>query len=104
MKRSTLPREPYRGGQICGYQMAYGMPWSEFCPDRKAKGLRACAMHDRELRDEYGTVRWADGNATGDPDEPLELQWEPHEGDDPVEPTDEEREQYGRFLGKPVTD
>jgi hypothetical protein len=63
----TLPREPWRGGQICGYQTAYGLPWSVFCGEFKKLGSPLCAHHDKELREEHGGVlpRFADGNALG---------------------------------------
>lgn len=63
----TLPREPWRGGQICGYQTAYGLPWSIFCGEFKKPGSPVCEEHDRELREEnYGVLpKFADGNALG---------------------------------------
>lgn len=63
----TLPREPWRGGQICGYQTAYGLPHSIFCGEFKKPGSPACEEHDRELReDNYGVLpKFAPGNALG---------------------------------------
>lgn len=64
----TLPREPWRGGQICGYQTAYGLPWSVFCGEFKKLGSPVCEEHDRELREETedGSLpKFAPGNALG---------------------------------------
>lgn len=63
----TLPREPWRGGQICGYQIAYGLPWSIFCGEFKKPDSPACSVHDAELREENGgpLPRFAPGNALG---------------------------------------
>jgi len=63
----TLPREPWRGGQICGEQIGYGLPHSIFCGEFKKLGSPACEEHDRELReDNYGVVpKFAKGNALG---------------------------------------
>ena len=97
MGRNNLPYEPWRGGQICGYQIAYGLPWSEFCPERKADGLYFCEKHDRWVREEDGIVHIAPGNAMGDLSKPLTLLWEPLEGD-PVHPTSEELARYLPLL------
>lgn len=95
----TLPREPWRGGQICGYQTAYGLPWSIFCGELKKPGSPACDEHDRELReDNYGVLpKFAPGNALGlaayrreTMPYMFQLAWEPYEGDKPVKPTPEE--------------
>jgi hypothetical protein len=63
----TLSREPWRGGQICGYQTAYGLPWSIFCGEFKKPGSPLCTEHDEQMREEHGgrlpTV--APGNALG---------------------------------------
>jgi hypothetical protein len=63
----TLPREPWRGGQICGWQTAYGMPWSTFCGEFKKLGSPLCDEHDRDMReDNYGALpKFAPGNALG---------------------------------------
>lgn len=63
----TLPREPWRGGQICGYQTAYGLPWSVFCGESKKPGSPLCDEHDKEMREEHGGYlpRFAPGNALG---------------------------------------
>lgn len=63
----TLPREPWRGGQICGYQTAYGLPWSIFCGEMKKPGSPLCEEHDHDLRGGHGggLPRFAPGNALG---------------------------------------
>jgi hypothetical protein len=63
----TLPREPWRGGQICGWQIAYGLPWSVFCGEFKKPGSPLCDEHDHEMREEYGGLLpgFAPGNALG---------------------------------------
>ncbi len=65
----TLPREPWRGGQICGEQLEYGVVpgRSVFCGEFKNLGSPLCEVHDREMREEYGGVlpRFAPGNALG---------------------------------------
>ncbi|MFE0490109.1 hypothetical protein [Streptomyces griseoaurantiacus] len=98
----TLSREPWRGGQVCGHQTVYGMgAHSErYCGARKAPGLVECAEHAEETGMAYGVVKFALGNAKGDPSAPVELSWEPYEGDVPVEPTEEERAAY---AGAPST-
>jgi hypothetical protein len=63
----TLPREPWRGSMICGWQTSSG-GWSrpmEFCGNRKGDGLYVCPEHWQELI-EYGDVHFADGNAYGE--------------------------------------
>lgn len=60
----TLPREPWRGGQICGYQIAYGLPRSIFCGELKVLGRYFCQEHhDWVILD--GPIRMARGNAQG---------------------------------------
>jgi hypothetical protein len=116
----TLPREPWRGGQICGYQTAYGLPWSIFCGEFKKPGSPLCPEHDKEVREEHGGAlpRFAPGNALGleitscsqswllrdgngmfvdaaDAYEQLRreyffLRWEPYEGTLPIVPTEKE--------------
>lgn len=65
----TLPREPWRGGQICGEQLEYGVVpgRSVFCGEFKKLGSPVCEQHDKELReDNYGVLpKFAPGNATG---------------------------------------
>lgn len=92
----TLPREPWRGSQICGYQIAYGMPGSKFCAERKVDGLYFCQEHhDWCAEDEPdGIIRMAPGNAIGAPQWALRLLWEPCDGESPIEPSYEEMERY----------
>ncbi|MGQ4513670.1 hypothetical protein [Streptomyces sp. DW26H14] len=65
-----LTDEPARDSQICGYQIQVGS-WhnagSEFCSERKAKGLYFCqGHHDWVALDfEDGIIRMAPGNAKG---------------------------------------
>lgn len=49
--------EPDRGSQTCGYQIAHGMPWNEYCAERKAPGKYFCEEHDRIVLEEDGPVR-----------------------------------------------
>lgn len=95
----TLPRDPWRGGQICGYQTAYGLPWSVFCGEFKKQGSPACEEHDRDMREEnYGFLpKFAPGNALGlaayrreTMPYMFKLSWEPYEGDQPILATEEE--------------
>ncbi|QDN54279.1 hypothetical protein [Streptomyces sp. S1D4-20] len=58
-----LAREPWRGGQRCGLQTAYGTPRAEFCGRPKALGLRLCQQHHDDLGAEIRF--WAPGNAEG---------------------------------------
>lgn len=99
----TLPREPWRGGQICGYQIAYGLPWSVFCGEFKKLGSPLCEEHDREMREENGGVlpKFAPGNALGlaayrhtAMPYMFQLAWEPHEDDTPVPATEKEIERW----------
>lgn len=95
----TLTREPWRGGQICGWQMAYGLPGSRFCGEFKKLGSPLCEEHDREERaDNYGRLpKFAPGNALGLAEYRrtampyvFQLAWEPMEGDTPVPATKDE--------------
>lgn len=91
-----LPREPWRGSQICGYQISCG-GWSStaaFCGERKEDGLPYCQEHFWDVMDEYGEVRMAPGNALGDPKWSVRLLWEPYEGDSPEEASYEEMAAY----------
>jgi hypothetical protein len=94
----TLPREPWRGSQICGHEISVGRMSSTYCGERKAPGERACMQHAEEMRAEYGTVRYAPGNEYGYPDEPLVLLWEPYDGTGPVQPTGDELSRYAAIL------
>jgi hypothetical protein len=62
---ADVDREPWRGGQICGKQTAYGMgAHSErYCARPKALGKRLCAQHNEETGEDI--TRWAPGNAEG---------------------------------------
>ncbi len=66
----TLPREPWRGGQICGEQTNVG-GWSEgpaaYCGEFKKLGSPVCDEHDRELREDNDGVlpRFSPGNDLG---------------------------------------
>lgn len=95
----TLPREPWRGGQICGYQIAYGLPWSVFCGEFKKLNSPLCDEHDRDMREENGgrLPEFAEGNAPGlaayrrtTMPYMFQLSWEPYEGDRPVPATEDE--------------
>lgn len=68
MKRKTLPREPYRGGQICGYQEEYGVVPGRTvqCGEFKALGKYFCEFHHDWVTDGGASaVRVAEGNARG---------------------------------------
>ncbi len=100
--KKTLPREPFRGGQICGYQIQVGS-WHNsgqvFCGERKAHGLYGCPEHHQAMAEDQpdGILRARDmapGNARGDRRKPARLQWEPMEGTKPIEPTPEEVADY----------
>lgn len=94
----TLPREPWRGSMICGEQIAYGMPYSRFCGERKAEGLPLCGEHWDELIDSGESTRFAPGVAVGAPQWRVRLLWEPMEGEEPVEATPEEIALYSAIL------
>lgn len=63
----TLRHEPWRGGQICGWQIGYGLPHSIFCGEFKKPGSVLCQYHDEQERlDNYGELpKFAPGNAPG---------------------------------------
>lgn len=97
----TLPREPWRGSQICGYQLSH-TTWtsrSSYCGEFKKTGSPVCDVHDEEMREENGGTlpRFAPGNALGLAAYRIiampfmfQLAWEPHEGGTPVPATAEE--------------
>lgn len=98
----TLPREPWRGGQICGHQTNVG-GWSEgspeFCGEFKKPYSPVCDVHDAELREEYGGAlpKFAPGNALGlaayrraSMPYLFQLAWEPHEDTGPIAASEEE--------------
>lgn len=67
----TVPREPWRGGQICGYQTNVG-GWSEgaaaYCGEMKKPGSPLCEEHDEWVRldrEDGQLPRFAPGNALG---------------------------------------
>jgi hypothetical protein len=97
----TLPREPWRGGQICGEQLEYGVVGGRmvFCGEFKKLGSPLCVQHDEEARlDNYGTLpTFASGNALGlaayrrtAMPYMFQLAWEPMKGDRPIPATREE--------------
>jgi len=101
MTSKTLPREPWRGSMICGYQISCG-GWSSppmaFCAERKAEGFPLCREHYAETASEYGHANFAPGNAVGESHWQIRLLWEPYEGEDPVEATAEEIALYAAIL------
>lgn len=52
----TTRVEPNPNGQTCGYQIAYGMPWSEYCAEPKATGEYFCTEHARVVVEEDGVI------------------------------------------------
>lgn len=97
----TLPREPWRGGQICGYQTAYGLPWSVYCGEFKKPGSPVCEEHDRDMREENGgrLPQFAPGTAPG-----LELRrtvwgWSVYDGDGFLCSSADDREELELFYG-----
>lgn len=93
----TLPREPWRGSQICGWQIAYG-GWGSspmaFCGERKADGYYLCQEHQGQL-EESGEFLEFDANvALGMAWRAPRLLWEPLEGDVPEEPSWDEMARY----------
>jgi hypothetical protein len=95
----TLHREPWRGGQICGWQSEYGTGREVYCGEFKKLNSPVCDVHDTELREENGGTlpRFAPGNALGLAEYRrtsmpymFQLAWEPHEGDTPIAATEEE--------------
>lgn len=126
----TLPREPWRGGQICGYQEEYGVVpgRSVFCGEYKVPGLYFCQHHHDWVAMD-GPIRMAPGNAVGleirwggfhyivhrngkmiafcasrgvlEKKYGFTLSWEPWEGNTPDDPTTEElADFYAQLNGK----
>jgi hypothetical protein len=54
---ATTRTEPDPAGQVCGDQIAYGLPWDEYCARKKAPGKYFCAKHERESHQEDGDIR-----------------------------------------------
>jgi hypothetical protein len=101
MAAKTLPREPWRGSQICGDQLSH-TTWtsrSSYCGYRKAEGEYFCRVHARRYRLAGDVVRMAAGNARGDQDKPLALLWEPWDTLEPEQPTAEEIAAYAGTDG-----
>jgi hypothetical protein len=100
MTDKTLPREPWRGSMICGYQTEV-TTWSSraaYCGERKADGLPYCDEHYDDVRMEFGEVVMAEGNALGHSKWAMRLLWEPYEGEDPAEPSYDEMVRYAAIL------
>ncbi|MFK0015696.1 hypothetical protein [Streptomyces sp. NPDC091027] len=38
----------------CGYQVAYGLPWSEYCVYPKGYDMEFCPGHERDVQEQYG--------------------------------------------------
>lgn len=96
MENRTLPREPWRGGQICGWQISCGgwdSPMS-FCGELKGIDLPTCEIHWEELVQDGEFPYFAPGNALGAEQWHVRLLWEPQDDDVPVEPSYEEMRRY----------
>lgn len=92
----TLPREPWRGSQICGHQVEY-TTWTTraaYCGERKADGIPYCEEHFFQVEMECGQVVMAPGNALGAPQWAVRLLWEPWDGGSPIEPSYAEMSLY----------
>lgn len=98
MTARTLPREPWRGSMICGYQTAYGMPWDRYCAERKGEGLPMCEEHFAQTVEEYGVFQTPPGVALGASRWAMRLLWEGVNPAVPVEATAEELELYAPIL------
>lgn len=100
MTPRTLPREPFRGSMICGWQISSG-GWSRpmaFCAERKGEDMPLCETHYWEVFAEYGEVHMAPGNALGAPELAVRLLWEPMDGDVPEEASYEDMARYAGVL------
>lgn len=97
----TLPREPWRGGQICGEQTAYGLPWSIFCGEFKKPGSPLCEEHDQEARtDNYGVLpKFATGNALGLKIRQTHWRWSVYDGYGDLCSSADDRAELERFYG-----
>lgn len=96
MTPKTLPREPWRGSMICGWQNGFRL---EYCGERKAQGLPMCREHYDSVMDEYGDVLMAPGNALGHSKWAVRLLWEGEDPDVPVEASYEEMTAYAAVQG-----
>lgn len=88
----TLPREPWRGSQICGEQMYDGNASSAaaYCATRKGDKLPMCEEHFDAMIAEYGTVTVPPDVALGAPHLAVRLLWEGDDPTIPIEPSYEE--------------
>jgi hypothetical protein len=102
----VVPKEPWRGGQVCGEQIHYGavaLPlgtWSSFCGEIKAPGEILCPAHHQGSVEQYGVNRKiAPGNAVGDLSERELLLWEREDGGWEI-PSKEDQEAWreGRYT------
>lgn len=96
----TLPREPWLGSQICGYEVVIGDGPMLFCGERKAEGLPFCMTHAEDYEAEYApfNVKVADCVALGNHRWAVRLLWQPCCGDGPEEPTAAETVAYAASL------
>lgn len=97
----TLPREPWRGSQICGHQLRHAT-WTareSYCGEFKKLGSPVCGVHDAEMREANGGLlpKFAKGNAMGlaayritEMPCMFQLGWEPYKGTAPIPATYEE--------------
>lgn len=100
MTARTLPREPWRGSMICGWQIAYGLPRDVFCGEPKAPGRPFCAEHAQMAEEDFGPGYSIPGDvALGAPHWATRLLWEGDDPDVPVEPTGEETAAYAALYG-----
>lgn len=95
MTPRTLPREPWRGSMICGWQNG---SCREYCAERKADRLPMCEEHFMAIMDEYGHVHMTPGNALGERHIRVRLLWEGESPDVPVEASAEEITRYRAIL------
>ncbi|MET9119887.1 hypothetical protein [Streptomyces sp. NPDC004528] len=54
IKAPFVQDEARVGKDQCGYQSAYGLPWSEYCIFPKGEDLDYCPGHHRDVREQYG--------------------------------------------------
>ena len=96
----TLPREPWRGSQICGYLVEDDAGCIVFCGERKAEGLPFCFECAEHFEAHYGgfNIVVADCVALGCRTKAVRLLWEPCDGGCPEEPTGDETAAYAALL------